>query len=174
MRWTKNLLLATGVVCLAGCAQEPPYFGPVGPGHDTGYTDQQLDPTHFRITYSGNSSTPRITVEDFLLLRSAQVALQAGYPYFLFDTRDTKSKTSYYSTFEGWPGWGGFGGYGWFGPPGWPNAGDAETRPITRYEAYAEIVVLSEVQAQKEPRALNAQAVIDHLGPSAAPPPPGH
>jgi hypothetical protein len=120
------------------------------------------------VSYLGDSQTPRTTVENFLILRSAQVALQAGYPYFLFDTRDTKSKTQYYSTFVGWPGWGGYGFYRW-GPPDFES--EAYTVPITRYEAYAEIVLLTEPQAQKEPKALNAQSVIDHLGPLVAPKP---
>ena len=49
---------------------------------------------------------------------------------------------------------------------------DAITRPITRYEAYAEIVLLTEAQAHNDPRALNAQSVIAHLSPLVAPPPP--
>jgi hypothetical protein len=158
--------LAALLGMLAACAEEPAYFGPIGPDHATGYTDQQFDQTHFRITYTGNSATPRVTVENFLLLRSAQVTLGAGYAAFLFETRDTKTKTTYFSTFTGWPGWGGMGWYGWRGGP---VDGESESRPITRYEAYAEIVLLTADQAKAEPRALNAQSVLDHLVPLAAP-----
>ena len=44
--------------------------------------------------------------------------------------------------------------------------------PRTRYEAYAEIVMLTPAQAKDDPHALNAADVIAHLGPAAAPPPP--
>ena len=37
--------------------------------------------------------------------------------------------------------------------------------PTTRYEAYAEIVLLTDDQAKSEPRAINAQEVLDHIGP---------
>lgn len=169
-----NAMLGLGAVAaLAACAAEPPYFGPAGPDHPTGYTDQQIDQNRFRVSYSGSSSTPRVTVENFLLLRSAQVALQAGYPYFAFDTRDTKTKTSYFSTFTGWPGWGGFGRYSWYGWDAPPFGGDSETRPITRYEAYAEIILLTDPQGHADPHALDAKSVIAHLGPLAAPPPNG-
>ena len=114
----------------------------------------------------GNSQTPRTTVENFLLLRAAQVTLKAGYPGFTFDSRDTKTDTRYYSTFEGWPGWHGYGWYRWG-----PGFDDVYTTPITRYEAYAEIVLLTDDQARKDPKALNAQSVIDHLSPLVAPPP---
>jgi hypothetical protein len=157
---------------LVGCAVEPPYFGPAGPDHPTGYTDQQIDQNRFRVSYQGNAQTPRVTVENFLLLRSAQVALQAGYPFFEFDTRDTKTKTTYFSSFTGWPGWRGYGRYGWYGwgGPGFPE--DTTTVPITRYEAYAEIVLLTDAQAHADPHALDAKSVVSHLGPLAVPPPP--
>ena len=172
-RLPMTLGFAAALALLAACASEPPYFGPLGEGHSTGYTDQQIDQNRFRVTYQGNSATPRETVEDSLVLRAAQVALRAGYPYFAFDTRDTRARTSYYSTYLGWPGWAGyhrFGGwYGWYTAP---YDVDTYTTPITRYSAYAEIVGLNEAQGKADPRALNAQSVVAHLEPLAAPPPP--
>lgn len=162
-------LIAAAGLALAGCATEPPYYGPMGPDHSTGYTDLQLDETHYQVTYHGDSSTPRDTVEQFLLLRSAQVAERAGYPYFMFDTRGTKSRTYYYTMFTGWPGWGGYGWYRWYGPPGMLDW-DAQAIPVTRYEGYAEIVLMTPAQAQKEPRALDARSVEAHLLPLVAPP----
>ena len=169
----KLKLLAVLAVCvsLAGCATEPPYFGPAGPDHPTGYTDQQIDQNRFRVSYQGSSQTPRVTVENFLLLRAAQVSLQAGFPYFEFDTRDTKTKTTYFSTFTGWPGWGGYGRYGWYGWDGPGLYDDTTTVPITRYEAYAEIVLLTDSQGHGDPHALDAKSVVAHLEPLAVPPP---
>jgi hypothetical protein len=145
-----------------GCVQEAAYYGPLGPDHATGYTDQQIDALHYRVTYAGNSRTTRSEVEGYLLLRSAEITTGAGYTYFQFDTRDTKSKTSYFSSFTGWPGWGGSGGYGWYGPG--PLDAESETTPFTQYEAYAEIVLLTPDQAKNNPRALDAPSVIAHLG----------
>jgi hypothetical protein len=170
-RMPLKMLALLAFALTAGCAEEPAYFGPAGPDHPTGYTDQQIDQNRFRVSYQGNSATPRTTVENFLLLRSAQVALQAGYPYFAFDTRDTKSKTTYFSSFTGWPGWRGYGRYGWYGWGAPPFDQDATSVPITRYEAYAEIILLTDVQGKADPRALDAKSVIAHLGPLAVPPP---
>jgi hypothetical protein len=110
-------------------------------------------------------------VEDYLLLRSAEVTFKAGYHYFLFDTRDTKTKTTYHSDFNGWPGWLGYGWY-WHSWPYGPEQ-QVDSFPVTRYEAYAEIVLLTDDQAKNEPRAVNAQEVLDHIGPEAKPKPPG-
>lgn len=170
---------------LAACAATPTPYAPKTADTSTGYTDQQLDHNRFRVTFTGNSSTSRETVENYLLLRAAEVTLGAGYDYFLFDTRDTKANTTYRTSFSGWPGWHGYGWYwhSWaydpFGPdpfgPG-PFGMDTTSRPITRYHAYAEIVLLTADQAKDEPRAANAREIIAHLRPppppAASPPPP--
>ena len=157
-------------LAISACAPEAPYFGPKDVDHATGYTDQKLDQNRYRVTYSGSSATNRETVENFLLLRAAQVTRQAGANAFMFDMRDTKTHTTYFSDF---PGWGGGPRFGWYWHS-WAYDGfdnEVETRPVTRYQAYAEIVLLTDAQAAKEPRAINAQSIIQNLGPTAAPPP---
>jgi len=158
---------AAAFAFLAGC-QTPATYRPQSGVGDTGYSDQQLTNNRYRVTFRGNSSTRRDTVENFLLLRSAEITLKAGYHYFMFDSRDTKSKTTYRSDFVGWPGWGGWGWY-WHSWPYYGPLDSVESRPVTRYEAYAEIVLLTDDQAKNEPRAINAQQIIDHLGPLARP-----
>jgi hypothetical protein len=175
MKMSANrLVFATAVLAwlaVSACTPEQPYFGPKDTDHSTGYTDEKLDQNRYRVTYSGSSATNRETVENFLLLRAAQITRQAGSNDFMFDMRDTKAHTTYFSDM---PGWAGPPYYGWY----WHNwAGfdnEVETRPITRYQAYAEIVLLTDAQAAREPRAINAQSIIQRLGPTAAPPPPAH
>ena len=170
-KWALSVC-GTLLLALAGCAPEPPYYGPKD-GGSVGYTDLRLDQNRYRVSYTGNSSTDRETVENFLLMRAAQVTLQSGYTHFVFDTRDTKAKTTYYSSFTGWPGWPGYGGWYWDGPPGFggPAEIEGESRPITRFDAYAEIVMLTPEQAAKEPHAIDANAIIAHVGPLIPPPP---
>jgi hypothetical protein len=157
---------ALAVVAVSACATEPPY-GPKAPGHTSGYTDQRLGPNRYRVTYTGSTLSSRATVENYLLLRAAQVTLDAGYDFFAFDARDTKRDTRYYTDFDPWPGWHGYGWYwhSWaFGPPFPP-----ETQAISRYEAYSEIVMLTPEQAKNDPHAVDAHDVVAHLTP--APPP---
>ena len=66
------LLLAAGL--LAGCMTPTPY-APRTEGQRTGYTDRALTQTRYRVTFTGNSITPRDTVENYLLLRAAEVTL---------------------------------------------------------------------------------------------------
>jgi hypothetical protein len=147
------------ILVLAGCETGPVYRQSESAG-SPGYSDQQLAANRYRVTFTGASTTRREVVENYLLLRSAEVTLKAGYHYFAFDTRDTKAKTSYQSEFMGWPGRGWY-RHSWaFGPA------PVETFTTTRYEAYAEIILLTDDQAKNDPHALGAQDVLDHIGPA--------
>lgn len=171
---TTTYLIAAGLsaLLLAGCATPAPYAPQTHQG-GAGYSDERLAQNRYRVTFTGNSATPRAQVEDFLLYRAAQVTLDSGFAAFEFDARDTKAKTTYFSTFQPYPYdpfWPGYDYYGWY----WHNWAfeDVQARPITRYEAYAEIVMLTAEQAKSQPRALDARDVMAHLGPRVLPPPP--
>ena len=162
-----------GLMLLAGCMTPAPY-APRQPGQTTGYTDRELAPGRWRVTFTGNSITPRESVENYLLLRAAEVTLAAGGTHFIFDDRDTRARTTMRASpmftgpgtwgggFDGWgfrPAW----GYGPYGPP-------LMISQDTRYEAYAEIVILSSGQERSETRAVDAREIVRHLGPEATAP----
>jgi hypothetical protein len=167
------LFLTFAAGLLAGCMTPTPYAARTE-GQPTGYTDRALTQTRYRITFTGNTVTPRETVESFLLLRAAEVTRAAGYSSFVFDTRNTEANQSYQTVPYGPPPdpfWGQRRGFGYWG--GWGFAYDPMVDVVVRtnYEAYAEIVLLTPEQVAKEPRALNANEVISHIGPDAAPKP---
>ncbi|MEI9885397.1 MAG: hypothetical protein WDN08_02670 [Rhizomicrobium sp.] len=187
----KVLTASALILGLAACATPTPYQ-PAQNDTGPGYTDQQLGNNRYRITFTGNSQTQRQTVENYLMLRAAEVTQKAGFTYFAFDDRDTEAKTSYRTLFTGFSGWGpGWGpGFGWYHrnwlydpwDPYWSHDSTV-TVPSTRYQAYAEIVLLTPDQAQGDPHAVNAADVIARLGPAAAasnappgspPPAPAH
>ncbi len=107
-RTARALPFALVAVLLAGCMTPSPY-APRTERDRTGYTDRELAQNRYRVTFTGNSATPRETVESYLLLRAAEVTRAAGYQSFVFDTRNTKANRSYTTVPEG-PGWGGYGG----------------------------------------------------------------
>lgn len=162
----KQIVMALGLLTLAACTTPTPYEA-AGPDHPLGYSDQRLADNRVRVSFRGNAVTMREQVENYLLLRSAEVTRQAGYSWFAFDTRDTEAKTTYHSDFAGWPGWGpGFGWY-WHSWPFDPYDRYGTTLSTTRYEAYAEIILLTPQQAKSDPHALRADDVIARLGPTA-------
>ena len=69
-RRTRGLVLGLGLALgLAGCMTATPY-APRLEGQATGYTDRALAQNRYRITFTGNTATPRETVESYLLLRA--------------------------------------------------------------------------------------------------------
>ena len=181
--------LAASTLMVAGCATETTYRPATGQGFNrTGYSDRQVEPGRFLVSFAGNSVTSRDTVERYLLFRAAELTLQNGYDYFVMANRDTDLQSRTYSTpgiGSGW-GYGGFGGYwgpswryygrgfGWrswdpwfgggFGGGPWGN--DFDIRTIDRYEATAEIVMRKGPIPRDNLRAFNARAVVDSIGPS--------
>ncbi len=61
--------------CATGYGQKSLFSG--------GFEDTQLGPDIFRVSFSGNDSTSMARTKDFALLRSAELALENGYPYFV-------------------------------------------------------------------------------------------
>jgi hypothetical protein len=179
---TRVMPLALAAGLLAACMGPTPYQ-PRLEGQQTGYTDHALTQNRYRVTFTGNSATPRETVESYLLLRAAEVTRAAGYNNFVFDTRNTKANRSYQTVPYGPPGpywgggfggWGHRGGFGYWGGWGFPYDPGVDVVVRTNYDAYAEIVMLTPEQAAREPRSINAGEVISHIGPEAAPPKPNN
>ncbi|HEX4635085.1 MAG TPA: hypothetical protein VH189_02815 [Rhizomicrobium sp.] len=179
---TRVMPLALAAGLLAACMGPTPYQ-PRLEGQQTGYTDHALTQNRYRVTFTGNSATPRETVESYLLLRAAEVTRAAGYNNFVFDTRNTKANRSYQTVPYGPPGpywgggfggWGHRGGFGYWGGWGFPYDPGVDVVVRTNYDAYAEIVMLTPEQAAREPRSINASEVISHIGPEAAPPKPNN
>lgn len=84
-----------GLSVLAGCATQSVY-APADSGRTTaaGYSESKLTDNRYRVTFTGNTSTPSATVKDYALLRSAELTLQQGYDWFTVVNRDLDRKTS--------------------------------------------------------------------------------
>lgn len=176
-----------GLLALGACETATPYqpLGTRGTHASGGYSDQQIEPNRWSVTFSGNSLTSRQTVERYLLYRAADLTLQNGYDWFTTVDRNTERKTDYvgYSDpfYDSWggglwgPRWGfygrGYGGwrYGYGGAFGGPYGfgggfgNDLDVRQISQYQANAEIVMGKGAKPAGDRRAFDARAVVDHL-----------
>ena len=192
----KTLLAATALALLGlgACAAYPTPYQPAGlrGGPATGgFSELQLEANRFRVNFSGNSYTERATVENYLLLRAAELTLSQGYDWFTTVERDTERRTRYrdtgfggprFGSAFGYPGYGyGYGGFspywryhgraGWspfYDPFGWDR--DVDIREINRYEATAEIVLGRGPKPANDPRAFDAREVAGRLAPYAGRP----
>ena len=71
------VLCLLGALLLTGCATG---FTPSSGGD--GYSETQLSPTSFQVTFRGNTKTTPERAHDFALLRAAEIALANKCPYF--------------------------------------------------------------------------------------------
>lgn len=160
------------VVGLSACETATPYQ-PLRHGTEVsgGFTDQRLDQNHFRVTFQGNTLTPRETVESYLLYRAAELTVSQGYDWFETAQRHTeRDQQTYIDPLYGpgpygfWrPRWRAWGGYGW-GAWG-PYWGDATVDTVQKFQASAEIVMQHGPKPATDPKALDARQVLANLGP---------
>lgn len=85
----------TGLICLflAGCATPYQTQGLTG-----GFSETQLDQNVFRVSFRGNAYTSSERAADFTLLRSAELAIENGYGYFIIVDTEKYSQTGAYTT----------------------------------------------------------------------------
>ena len=86
-------ILALATVLLGGCATtyQPNSF-------TGGYSETQLGENIFQVSFRGNGYTSRERASDFSLLRSAEVALENGFRYFVIVESEKGSKVGAYTT----------------------------------------------------------------------------
>ena len=93
MKSLRHLVLAASALTLAACATATPYQPASQPGGYDGFSQQMIENDRARITFGGNSLTNRETVENYLLYRSAEVAIERGFETFTLQERDVEAKT---------------------------------------------------------------------------------
>ncbi|MGE0652124.1 MAG: hypothetical protein AB7P12_10280 [Alphaproteobacteria bacterium] len=149
---------------LGACVGPTPY-APATDGY--GYSEQSIEGDRYRVTFSGNSATPRETVENYLLYRAAEVTLERGHQHFIVVKMDTERSTRYHGGFNDF----GYHPYGFYGyrsfhdrPWGFGGYSSLDAHPIDRYSAYANIVMRDGAKPDN-PDAYDARDVVKKLGP---------
>lgn len=160
-----RLLVVATVFGLAACGTPTPYQ-PVADGH--GYAEQPLEEDRYRVTFAGNSLTPRETVENYLLYRAAEITLERGYDHFVVVEQETERSTTYHSTLSGFGSHYGFHSFHHHHPHGFGGFASATAWPRDRYAAYANIVMRRGAKPPDDADAYDARAVVNRLAPTIA------
>ncbi len=165
--YLRHTALALIVLTAAAC-QTPTPYGPAASPNGDGYTTQQIESNRFRVSFKGNSVTNRQTVDTYMLYRAAEVTLQNAGDYFVVVNKDVDKNTAYenYGDDLAW-GWGG--GWGWrhggWGGPGF-GGGIDYTRPISNYDAIADVVTYRGTKPAGNANAYDAREVMNAIGPT--------
>jgi hypothetical protein len=159
------LLAFGGALALAACGTPTPYQ-PAADGH--GYAEQPIEDDRYRVTFSGNSLTPRETVENYLLYRAAEVTVERGYDHFVVVEKDTERSTTYRSTVSGFGGHQGIHGFHHGRHRGFGGFASGTTWPRDRYTGFANIVMREGETPEDAPDAYDAREVLKRLAPTVA------
>ena len=87
------LLISILAVFAVGCATPYQSAGLTG-----GYSETQLAPDVFRVSFQGNGYTSGDRAKDFVLLRAAELCLQRGFTCFAIIDESNSTTTSSFST----------------------------------------------------------------------------
>lgn len=167
-RYGVAVVLTASSLALAACTAAPTPYQPLDGAY--GYTTQQIEDNRFRVSFSGNTATPRQTVENYLLYRAAEVTLETGHDYFTVVSRDIEAYGGGVASPQIGVGVGtgrtsgdvglGVGLSTLFGTGG----GSA------RYTAYADVMVFQGQRPPDDPRSYDAHDVLRRLGPELVQP----
>jgi hypothetical protein len=88
------LFAMASALSLAGCATAPTRYQPAAGPSAVGYSELRIEPGRYRITFQGGPGAPPAQVQDYALLRAADLALAQGYDWFEVTGR-TVQETGY-------------------------------------------------------------------------------
>lgn len=136
---TMRLMVAGLALTLTACVTTTPYQPQDRRGF--GFSEQRLQEQRFRVRFSGNTATPRETVENYLLYRAAEITLENGATHFRFVDREVDKDERQRQQFVTGVGF----GFGGWGRPGFGNAILIDSGPALRqFNAHADIILVRE------------------------------
>jgi hypothetical protein len=86
----KRVLLAAAACAAVAACTTPTHFQPAGPQGGVGYSELRIEPGRYRIIFQGGPGAPAAQVQDYALLRAADLALAGGYDWFRVVGRDIR------------------------------------------------------------------------------------
>ena len=156
---------------LFACVTPTPYAPSDG---KYGFSEQRLEDNRFRVNFSGNYSTSRETVENFLLYRAAELTLDNAFDYFIVVESGTEAKTTYsrsdyypayYGRYEHYVGSSRHHHHFPYYARGfdWAYTDRSNIEEYTQYSATAYITLHSGEKPPDDPHAFSARQVIENL-----------
>jgi hypothetical protein len=76
------LAAASAALLLSACATAPTLYQPAAGPQAVGYSEYRIEPGRYRVTFRGGPGAPIQQVEDYALVRAADLAIADGYDWF--------------------------------------------------------------------------------------------
>ncbi len=174
---TRSTLKTVGAAALmsavvAACATPITPYQPENKRGE-GYAETRLEPGKYRVTFQGNTATDLATVENYILLRAAELTKADGLGHFIILDDDTGAIRSFRSSGTSFgTGFGNAGFRGGFGAGFGGGFGTVSTTSTTRErQAFVVGAIIQAYPGEKpadNPMAFNADALLENLNPVVA------
>ena len=161
-----SIFAAAAVLTLGACVTATPYQAAAGGINSNGYSDTRIEPGKYRVGFRGNSSTDRATVENYILLRAAELTLAEGLGHFTILDEDEGSLSQFNSTSFGNGFGSGFGGGfrgGFGGGFGRGGISSSRTRERRKFDINVVIQGFPGLKSAENFQAYNAADVVENL-----------
>lgn len=89
----RPLILIAALAAIAGCASAPAY-APAATQGAAGYSETQIETNRYFVTYRAAGAGDAALIQDFALLRAAELTVQAGRDWFWVDRRTLDEQDS--------------------------------------------------------------------------------
>lgn len=83
----RNLILAAALALSACATSAPPPYAPSASADVAGYSETQIEANRYFVTYRAPGGAAASLLQDYALLRAADLALQNGREWFWVDRR---------------------------------------------------------------------------------------
>ncbi len=84
----RSVALAAACFTLVACAATGPTAYTAADDKGYGYSETRVEENRYRITYRGGGGVPADEVENYALMRAAELSVQNGYDWFHIVSRD--------------------------------------------------------------------------------------
>lgn len=89
----RHAFLVTAIVALAACASSPTY-SPAASQGAAGYSDTPIESNRYFVTYRAEGAADAQLLQDFALLRAAELTVQHGRDWFWVDRRNVEEQAA--------------------------------------------------------------------------------
>ena len=86
----RALLIALSAAALAACQTVPTRYQPAAGPQAVGFSEMRIEPGRYRVTFRSGGGAPPEQVQDYALLRAADLALADGYDWFRVTDRSMR------------------------------------------------------------------------------------
>ncbi len=83
------IIAAYSALFIVGACASGPDYAPAASAEALGYSDQRIENDRWRVSYRGDTKMSSAAVQDYALMRAAQLTLENGGDWFEIVTADT-------------------------------------------------------------------------------------